>query len=185
MLPDLELLSSTRILSTFPRRDMGLRTRAEIGLLFSQRDKAVVFISLSLCFIPTAIRHPLPALIPDSLDLLPDRAPGNCQRYRCTFGREHISLWGVQNFFFFQSCFFTLSDMFMTRINHKIVKNHPNNIFFPFSPNLYQILSKKGSKRAPPSASGHFWEFFGFFLCKPSQKHFFFTISTGRQDRKN
>ena len=53
----------------------------------------------------------------------------------------------------------------MTRINHKIDKNHPNNIFFPFLPNLYQILSEKGSKRAPPSASGHFWEFFGFFCA--------------------
>ena len=30
-------------------------------------------------------------MIPDSLDLLPDRAPGNCPRYRCTFGRGHIS----------------------------------------------------------------------------------------------
>ena len=72
---------------------------------------------------------------------------------------------GGPKIFFFQSCFFTLSDMFMTRINHKIDKNHPNNIFFPFLPNLYQILSKKGSKRAPPSASGHFWEFFGFFCA--------------------
>ena len=78
---------------------------------------------------------------------------------------ERGPLWGVRNFFFFQSCFFTLSDMFMTRINHKIDKNHPNNIFFPFLPNLYQILSKKGSKRAPPSASGHFWEFFRFFCA--------------------
>ena len=77
---------------------------------------------------------------------------------------ERGPLWGVQKFFF-QSCFFTLSDMFMTRINHKIDKNHPKNIFFPFLPNLYQILSKKGSKRAPPSASGHFWEFFGFFCA--------------------
>ena len=72
---------------------------------------------------------------------------------------------GGPKIFFFQSCFFTLSDMFMTRINHKIDKNHPNNIFFPFLPNLYQILSKKGSKRAPPSASGHFWEFFVFFCA--------------------
>ena len=72
---------------------------------------------------------------------------------------------GGPNFFFFQSCFFTLSDMFMTRINNKIDKNHPNNIFFPFLPNLYQILSEKGSKRAPPSASGHFWEFFRFFCA--------------------
>ena len=77
---------------------------------------------------------------------------------------ERGPLWGVRNFFF-QSCFFTLSDMFMTRINHKIDKNHPNNIFFPFLPNLYQILSEKGSKRAPPSASGHFWEFFRFFCA--------------------
>ena len=92
MLPDLELLSTPRILTAFPCRDIGLRTRTEIGLLFPKRDKAVVFLSLSLCFIPTAIRPPLTAVIPDSLDLLPDRAPGNCPRYRCTFGRGHISL---------------------------------------------------------------------------------------------
>ena len=78
---------------------------------------------------------------------------------------ERGPLWGVRKNFFFQSCFFTLSDMFMTRINHEIDKNHPNNIFFPFLPNLYQILSKKGSKRAPPSASGHFWEFFHSFCA--------------------
>ena len=72
---------------------------------------------------------------------------------------------GGPKIFFFQSCFFTLSDMFMTRINHKINKNHPNDILFLFLPNLYQILSKKGSKRAPPSASGHFWEFFHFFCA--------------------
>ena len=75
---------------------------------------------------------------------------------------------GSENCFFFKAGFLH-SDMFMTRINHEIDKNHPNNIFFPFLPNLYQILSEKGSKRAPPhSASGHFWEFFRFFLCKPS-----------------
>ena len=101
MLPDLELLSTTWILTAFPRRDMGLRTRAEIGLLFIQRDKADVFLSLSLYFISTAIRHALTAVIPDSLDLLPDRSPGNCPRYRGTFGRGHISvrrgLWCVTN----------------------------------------------------------------------------------------
>ncbi len=46
MLPDLELLLTTGILAAFPGRDMGQRTRAEIGLLFSyQSDKAIVFLS--------------------------------------------------------------------------------------------------------------------------------------------
>ncbi len=54
--------------------------------------------------------------------------------------------------------------MFMTRINHKIDKNHTKNIFFPFLPNLYQILSKIGSKRAPPLHQAIFGNFSGFFV---------------------
>ena len=72
---------------------------------------------------------------------------------------------GGPKFFFFQSCFFTLSDMFMTRINNKIDKNHPNNIFFSFFTQFIPNFEQKRLKKGPPSASGHFWEFFRFFCA--------------------
>ena len=72
---------------------------------------------------------------------------------------------GGPKIFFFQSCFFTLSDMFMTRINHKIDKNHPNNIFFSFFTQFIPNFEQKRLKKGPPSASGHFWEFFVFFCA--------------------
>ena len=78
---------------------------------------------------------------------------------------ERGPLWGVRNFFFFQNCFFTLSDMFMTRINHKIDKNHPNDIFFSFFTQFIPNFEQKRLKKGPPSASGHFWEFFRFFCA--------------------
>ena len=55
--------------------------------------------------------------------------------------------------------------MFMTRINHKIDKNHPNNIFFSFFTQFIPNFEQKRLKKGPPSASGHFWEFFRFFCA--------------------
>ena len=53
----------------------------------------------------------------------------------------------------------------MTRINHKIDKNHPNNIFFSFFTQFIPNFERKRLKKGPPSASGHFWEFFRFFCA--------------------
>ena len=81
---------------------------------------------------------------------------------------ERGPLWGVRKNFFFQSCFFTLSDMFMTRINHKIDKNHPNNIFFSFFTQFIPNFEQKRLKKGPPLCIRPFLGIFRFFLCKPS-----------------